>query len=163
MSTDDAKRTRIKAKVAASQARQKRAGPSARPRPAPKDDLPEDYRSLARQYPWLIVGGGVAAGVLVAALLPRGIGRRWGKRAMAAAAVGSEVALAFGARARDAAAEAGRDGIERLEEFGGTVGEGTAEMRERATKAGGAAVRQARDTGLSLARGAVKLAARVRR
>ncbi len=162
MSTDDAKRTRIKAKVAASQARQKRATPPATARRAPKDDLPEDYRSLARQYPWLMIGSGLAAGLLVAALLPRGLGRRWGKRAMAAAAVGSEVALAFGSRARDAAAEAGRDGLERLEDFGGTVGEGTAEMRDRAAKVGGAAARQARDSGLSLARRAVKLAARVR-
>lgn len=163
MSTEDTKRSRIKTKVAAAQARQKRNTAAPARKRAPKDEPREDYLSMARQHPWLIVGGGIAIGAVIAALMPRGVGRRLGKQAMAAAAIGTEAAVAFSKQARDVAAEAGRDGLERLEDLGETVGDGTAELRERATRVGGAAVRQARDTGFNLAREALKLAARVRR
>ncbi len=162
MTTDEPKRARIKAKVDASQARQKRDAPAPTRKRAPRNASAQDEPSLLRQYPWLIVGGGIAVGALIAALMPRGTGRRLGKQAMAAAAIGTEAALAFSKQARDAASEAGREGLERLGDLGETIGDGTADFRDRASKVGGSAVRQARDTGFSLAREAVKLAARVR-
>ena len=42
---------------------------------------PEDYRSLAGEYPWLTVAAGLGAGLLVGAMLPRGLGGKFGKRA----------------------------------------------------------------------------------
>lgn len=153
MSEKEARQERIKARIAESQERLKRETPGA---PAlkqfPDAYPPEDYRSLAAEYPWLTVAAGLGAGMLIGALLPKRAGSKLGKRAITAATLAGELGLALSKSARERAGEAGREGLAR-------IGEGTATVRRKAGNAAGSA----RSTGLTLARHAVKLAARARR
>lgn len=112
---------------------------------------PEDYRTLAGEYPWLSVAAGLGAGLLIGALLPRGTGGKFGKRALAAASLAAEVGLALTNKAGDAVEEAGREGLRR-------VGEAAQPLRNRAARSGASA----RSAGLNLAREALRIARRVR-
>lgn len=153
MSDADAKRNRIKDKIAASQERLRLGKPGAPVlKPLADEYPPEDVRSLAGQYPLLTVAAGAGVGLLVGALLPKKAGSKMGKRAVTLATIGAELALALSKQARERAGEAGRDGMAKL-------GESTGEFRRRAARTAGSA----RSTGLTLAREAVKLAARARR
>ncbi len=159
MTDTDAKRARIKNKIAASEERLRRESETPVRKQFPDRDPPETYRSLAGEYPWAVVLGGLAVGVVAAALLPRAAGRKLGRRALAIATVAGELGLAFSKQARDKAGEVGRDGMARLGDLSDSVGENTADLRQRAGHAAG----RARSRGLELAGRAVKLAARVRR
>lgn len=153
MTDTDAKRARIKDKISASQERLRRDGAAAPARANFPDAYPpEDYRSLAGEYPWLTIAAGLGLGVLAGALLPKGAGGKVGKRALALAVTAGELGLAFSKEARSRAETAGREGIEWIGEEGGKV-------RRRAGRAAGSA----QAAGLALARRAVKLAARARR
>lgn len=113
---------------------------------------PEDYRSLAAEYPWLTVAAGLGAGLLVGAVLPRGLGGKFGKRALTAAALAAEMGLALSRKAGDAAGESGREGLRR-------ASEASAPLRQRAARGGSAA----RSAGIALAREAIRIAARPRK
>lgn len=153
MSEADARRDRIKDKIAASEERLRLGQPGAPVLKKLADEYPpEDVRSLAGQYPWLTVAAGAGLGLLVGALLPKKAGSKLGKRAMTLATIGAELGLALSKQARERAVDASRD-------LGETIGEGAGEFRRRAGRAAGSA----RSTGLTLARQAVKLAARARR
>lgn len=160
MSETDEKRERIRSKVAASQARLTRESedlPALPPRASFPDAYPpEDYRTLAAEYPWLTVAAGVGAGLLIGALLPKRFGGKLGKRALSVATVAGELGLALSRQARDAAREAGQEGLAR-------VSETSAPLRQRAARAAGSARGSARSTGLMIAGEAVKLAARLRK
>jgi ElaB/YqjD/DUF883 family membrane-anchored ribosome-binding protein len=160
VSDADAKRARIKDKITASQDRL-RLGKLGTPvlLPLADDYPPEDVRSLAGQYPWLTVAAGAGMGLLLGALLPKKAGSKLGKRAFTLATIGAELGLALSKQARERAGEAGRDGLAKLGDLGESLGENTGEFRRRAGRAAGSA----RSTGLTLARQAVKLAARARR
>lgn len=155
MSEADTRRDRIRGKVAASQARLQRESdelPAAPERKVLPDAYPpESYRSLAGEYPWLTMAAGLGAGLLLGALVPKAAGGKLGKRAFAAASLAAEFGLALSRRAGTQAEERGREGLRR-------VGEATAPLRQRAARGS----RSARDTGLVLAREALKLAARRR-
>lgn len=160
----ETRRTRIKDKIAASQERLKPGGPSS-PRklePLPDRYPPDRFSQLAGEYPLLAVAGGLAAGVVIAALLPRAFGRKFSRRALAAATVAGELGLTFGKQAFDAASEASREAREklgeRLEDLGETIDGSTADVRQRATRAAGTAASNARSTGLKIARGAIRIA-----
>lgn len=153
MNEREARQERIKERIAESQERLKRETPGVPVRQHFPDAYPpESYRSLAAEYPWLTVAAGLGAGLLVGALLPKKAGTKLGKRALAAATVAGELGLALSKQARERAGDAGREGLARL-------GEGGAAVRRKAGSAAGSA----RATGLTLARHAVKLAARARR
>lgn len=142
MNEREVRQERIKERIAASQERLKRGTPGVPVRQHFPDAYPpESYRSLAAEYPWLSVAAGLGAGMLIGALLPKKAGSKLGKRALAAATVASELGLAFTKQARTRASESG------------------AAVRRKAGTAAGSA----RSTGLTLARHAVKLAARARR
>jgi ElaB/YqjD/DUF883 family membrane-anchored ribosome-binding protein len=149
MSDADARRARIKDRIADSQERMRRG--SVNPPAVPKRETlpdaypPEDYRSLAREYPWLTVAAGAGLGLLAGALLPKRLGGKLGKRALGAATVAAELGLALSRQASDAA------------------GEKTAPLRQRAGRAAGSARSGARSAGASLAREAIRLVARVRK
>ena len=157
------KRAGTKAKVAAAQKRNSQRS-SARNSSADRDP-PETYRSLAAEYPWLAIGAGVLGGAIIASLLPKGTAKKLSKSAMAAAAVGGEIASAFAKQTREAA----HDGLGALEDLGGSVSENASVFAgkagklsgEVAEKAGEAAER-ARSGGLALFQEAIKLAGRVR-
>lgn len=160
MSSAKDKQERIRQRIAASQDRLTRDSevlPALPPRKAPADAYPpEDWRTLAREHPWLVVAAGAGAGLLVGALIPRKTGSKLGSRALGLVAAGAELALALGRNARDAAAENARDGLARLDEE-------TVSLRRRAGAAAGAASRSARSTGVKLAAEAIRIAAQLRR
>lgn len=160
MSDTDAKRERIRSKVAASQARLTRESgdiPAApRRQNLPDAYPPEDYRTLAAEYPWLTVAAGVGAGLLIGALLPKGFGGKVGKRALAAASVAGELGLAYGRKAHAVAIETGQESLAK-------VSESTAPLRKGAVRAAGSAGSGARNLGLLIAGEAIKLALKARK
>lgn len=156
MSKTDPSRARVAKRIAASQDRLKRDSDQlpAKRRIEPLADAwpPEDYRSLAKEYPWLAMAAALGAGALVAALLPRRFVSKTGRRALGAATVAAELGLAFSRQARDAAGEAAHDSLAKLDET-------TAPLRHRAASAG----KNARTSGMRLAGEALKFAARLRK
>lgn len=158
MSEADDKRQRIQAKVAASQERLQRDNAALPAAPArtrfPDAYPPEDYTTLAKEYPWLAMAAGLGAGLLVGALLPKGFGGKLGKRALGAAAVAGELGLALSKQAGEKAAEAGREGVAR-------AGEGASRVRGHVSRMADPARSRARNAGLVLAREAIRLATRV--
>lgn len=156
MSDADARRARIKERIAVSQDRMRRD--SVRPPAVPKRETmpdaypPEDYRSLAREYPWLTIAAGAGLGLLAGALFPKRSGSKLGKRALGVATVAAELGLALSRQAGTRASE----GLARIEE-------GSAPLRQRAGRAAGSARSGARSAGMTLAREAIRLAARVRK
>lgn len=164
MSETEAKRSRIKDKIAASQARLSRdsAPVAAKPNPA-NAGPPESYRSLAGEYPWLSVAGGLAVGLLVGALLPKGTARKVSRRAVGLATIAAELGIAFSKQARTAAGDVAHDGAERLGDLGHRFDDSTAELRTRARRSAGMALGSARSAGQTVVREALKLAARARK
>ena len=156
MSKTDPRRDRVAKRIAASQERLQRDSDKVptKPRRDPLPDAwpPEDYRSLAKEYPWLAMAAGLGIGVLVAALLPRNFAGKAGRRALGAVTVAAELGLAFSKQARDLAGEATHDGLAKLDET-------TAPLRQSATSAG----KTARSRGMRLAGEALKLATRLRK
>ena len=61
---------------------------------------PEDYRSLAAEYPWLVLAAGAGLGLLAGALLPRKAGSKLGGKALGLAAMAGELGLSLAAQAR---------------------------------------------------------------
>jgi hypothetical protein len=151
--SEEAKRSRIQDKIAASQARLRGDQPVPPPRRNLPDGYPpENYRSLAAEYPVLTVVGGLALGALAASLLPKSTGSKVGRRLLSTAALAAELGLALSKHAGRAAQSAGREGLHKLDG-------GTADMRHRA----GRAIGSARSAGLSLAREAAQRAIGKRR
>jgi hypothetical protein len=163
VSDENARRERIKARIAASQERLELAALSAQRRRLPDAAPPDSYRSLALEYPWLALAAALGGGLLVGALLPRGIGRKAGRRALTVAMVGGELALALSKQAGKAAQERSREGLARLSEIGETVGEAGSDLRQRTVQVSATASGKAREAGTRLAREAIRLAGRVRR
>jgi len=154
VSEAEAKRERIKAKVAASQSRLTRDSDEMPIAPhrqnLPDAYPPEDYRSLAAEYPWLTVAAGMGAGLLIGAFLPKGFGAKAGKRVISAAALVGKLGLAYGKQAREAAAELGQDRLAKMEA-------GVAPFRKHAASAADAARDNARSIGWLLAGEAIRL------
>jgi ElaB/YqjD/DUF883 family membrane-anchored ribosome-binding protein len=152
----DARRARIKDRIAASQDRMRRSSVNlpAVPKHETLPDAypPEDYRSLAREYPWLTMAAGAGLGLLAGALMPKRAGAKLGKRALGVATLAAELSLALSRQAGSKAAE----GLSQLDES-------TAPLRQRAGRAAGSARSGARSAGVTLAREAIRLAARVRK
>lgn len=156
MSQDEARRDRIRQRIEKSQERLTRESEHEplfpRRDPLPDRYPPEDYRTLAGEYPWLTVAAGVGLGLLVGALVPKKAGRNLGRRALGAATAAAELGLLLSKQAGNKAADAGRDGLAEL-------GERTAPLRQRAARAGGSA----RSQSVRLAGEAIKLAAKLRK
>ncbi len=160
------KREKIRRKVAESEAGLARQH-------LPHGSPPDGVRSLAMDYPFALIFGGLAIGVIAGAMIPRAAGKRLGKGAAAAAAIASEFALAYGQRALDATGKAAEDGRVRASELGGAVSDGVSTYGGKAADVlggvGKAAVEAALDTagtarhsGRRLARRAIALAANLR-
>lgn len=155
MSKTDLRRERIAKRISASQQRLERDNgkvpAKTRRDPLPDSSPPENYRSLAKEYPWLAMAAGVGVGVLIAALLPRNFAGKAGRRALGAATIAAELGLAYSKHAREVAGEAAHDGLAKLDET-------TAPLRQRANRVG----MNARSQGMRLAGEAMKLASRLR-
>jgi ElaB/YqjD/DUF883 family membrane-anchored ribosome-binding protein len=76
-----------------------------RPEPATPS---EKAISFVKQHPVLTVAGGVAAGLVISALIPRSFSRKLAKRALGLAEAGASAAVALGHDAADAAEDGGR-------------------------------------------------------
>ncbi len=108
-----------------------------------------NLKSLARDHAGLLVAGGLAAGALLAfALTPKSTRRRLTERTIAAATAAGEAGLRLG-----------RQGAEKLEGLGESIGEGAGAARDRAARAAG----EARSGGLELLRTAASLISALRR
>jgi ElaB/YqjD/DUF883 family membrane-anchored ribosome-binding protein len=156
VSDADARRAKINERIAASQERMRRSSASL-PAVPKRESLPdayppEDYSSLLKEYPWLTMAAGAGLGLLAGALLPKRAGSKLGKRALGVASVAAELGLALSRQAGSKASE----GLARIEE-------GSAPLRARAGRAAGSARSGARSAGVTLAREAIRLAARVRK
>lgn len=156
MTEADARRDKINQRIAASQERMRRGSVNLPAVPVretlPDAYPPEDYRSLAAEYPWLTMAAGAGLGLLAGALLPKRAGSKLGKRALGLATVAAELGLALSRQAGSKATE----GLARIEE-------GSGSLRARAGRAAGSARSGARSAGVTLAREAIRLAARVRK
>lgn len=95
MSEVETREERIAARIAASQERMTRESEVRPPRDyyeMPPDAYPpEDYRSLAAEYPWLTVAAGLGIGALAGALLPRSFGSKLGRGALGMAGLVGEM------------------------------------------------------------------------
>ena len=157
----DAKRTQIKKKVAAGQARNRtktentttvfdRAGEAA-------IDAKDKFTAFAKQHPIATVAGGLAIGILIAGMFkaPRRAAIKGGSKAAGLAAIGAELAMAYAAKAYEAAKEAGDDSLDWLEDVGSKAGRRTkslgsnaadyaADARDSVVKSGRSAARAVR-------------------
>ncbi|QCI92812.1 hypothetical protein [Novosphingobium sp. EMRT-2] len=127
-------------------------------------------KTLVDEHPVAMLAGGILLGALVARAWPKRrsaakevVDSRLGKRAVALAALGAEIATAYATRA----AEAGREGVARLEDIGGSVGgkiaEGGEEARKRAVDLTDVAVSSAREAGETALRRLIEIATRLRK
>lgn len=152
---------RIKDKIAASQERLKRDSAAA-PKPAPKKPAASvsDYSAkrapstsqgllaTAAEYPFLTIVGGIAAGAVIASLLPRAFSSKLAKRSVALASVAGELGLVYGKSALEKAGELGHEAQERIGDAVKSLDENTADARSRAGElAGEAGARAAKIAG----------------
>jgi len=154
----DAKRTQIKKKVAAGQARNRsktentttvfdRAGEAA-------IEAKDKFTAFAKEHPIATVAGGLAIGVLIASMFkaPRRAAIKGGSKAAGLAAIGAELALAYAQQAMEAASEAGRAAAPKIEKFGDTARRAGSDAAQRAGDAGEAALSVTREAGKRLSK-----------
>ena len=152
----EAKRKTIKKKVAAAEKRNAarsertfldRAGEGA-------IEAKDKFTAFAKEHPIATVAGGVALGVLVAAMFrgPRRAAMRGGSKAAGLAAIGAELALSYAQQAMEAANEAGRAGAKRLDGFGDTAKSVGRDAAHRAGDAGETALSATREASRRLGR-----------
>jgi len=152
----EAKRKTIRKKVDASQKRNAarsertfldRAGEGA-------IEAKDKFAAFAKEHPVATVAGGVAIGILIAGMFrgPRQAAIKGGTRAAGLAAVGAELAMAYAAKALDAAKEAGSDGADWLGEAGKTLGSKARELSSEAADYAGSARDSAIRSGKSATR-----------
>jgi hypothetical protein len=127
----------------------------------------DSSRKVIEEHPIAALAGGILIGALIARALPRSVARtparKFGKSALSLATVASELAIAYAAKA----AEAGRGGVDRLEDLGGSVGgkvvEGGAEARRVATDIAGIARAGFKEASEVALRHVSEIAAKVRK
>lgn len=132
-------------------------------------DAARKAKDLVHEHPMAAVAGGLVLGALVAGALSRRKRRaapallvdapsKLGKLAT----LGAELAIAYAAKA----AEAGKDGVHKLEDIGGTVGEklseGGTEAKKRASDMADIALAGARAAGEAAMRRANEIASKIR-
>ena len=152
----EAKRKTIKKKVAAAEKRNAersertfldRAGEGA-------IEAKDKFTAFAKEHPVATLAGGLAIGVLIAGMFkgPRQAAIKGGTRAAGLAAIGAELAMAYAAKALDAAKEAGSEGADWLGETGKTLGSKAREFSSEASDYAGTARDNAMRSGRSAAK-----------
>ncbi len=125
----------------------------------PEREPPASLAALAPGHPGLILGGGLALGLLAGVLLPRGAARKLARGAIATVALGGEASLALARQARDGARSAAGEATSQLRVLEVGAGEGARRLRRSAADAAGSAT----SAGLDLARAALRLLGSLRR
>lgn len=148
------KRALIRSKVEASQADLAKVRP-------PVDTVPEaGFTNMALGHPFALVLGGLALGAVAGALLPKSLGRRIGKGAVAAATMAAERGLAYGRQALEKTNETAREGRQKLGTLSETVGDEIVIYGKKA--ANSVDLEPVRESGMKLARKVRKLASQLR-
>ena len=161
MSDGETRRKALRKKVDEAQTDLAKTAP---PEAAP----PEGIRALAMDYPFALLLGGVALGVVAGALIPRSASRRLTRGAIAAATAAGELGLIYGKHALEAtgeaAASASKEGrhllsglSERVEDLSGSVSENATHAGKRAAEVAGDAAEVARDVGMRIAQQVIRL------
>lgn len=134
---------------------------------------PEGLRALALDYPLALVGGGLIAGVLIGALLPKTKAGKLSRNALALAGVAGEFGLTYARKALDSASDAAQSAAstggrmaeavsERTGELLGSASEAAAEYSEKAAETAESAVVTLRNSAEGLARQVIKLTSQLR-
>ncbi len=166
VSDDETKRQAIRDKV--NQAQAELAKPA-----LPKREPPEGVRALAMDYPFALMLGGLAVGVVVGAFIPKGTARRLTRGAIAAATVAGDLGMTYGRNTLDAASDTAatvtREGRQKLDDLSGiladlseTVSENANVASKRARHAAGDAADGAREAGLRIAQTVMRLTSQLR-
>lgn len=155
----DQKRQQIKSKVKKGQARVQAREQTLQERAA---EVRDSAISFAKENPLLVIAGGLALGVAVSMLFrrPREAGekvaKQASKKASGLAILAAEIALPFIQQAIASATDAGRAGLDRVEELGESAGEKARTLgragHDRASETLDAAEGVARSTGRRIAR-----------
>jgi hypothetical protein len=152
----EAKRTQVKKKVAAGQARNQDRGRTTIVDRAGERaiEAKDKFTEFAKEHPIATVAGGVAVGVLIAALFkgPRQAAVRGGSKAAGLAAIGAELALAYAQQAMEVASEAGKAGAKRLDGLGDSARDAGRDAADRASDVGETALAATREAGKRLGR-----------
>ena len=174
--TDD-KAQRIKAKIDASQARNRGDGPARKPaRTNARRSAAGQQNFFDRavdEHPLALLAGSIVLGAIAASVLPRSFGSKLAGRALGLAAVAGELGAVYGNKAWGAAAQGARAGQDRLEDIGETLAEHGSDARRKALELGalagkralelaGEAARTARDGGSGALKALETLSERVR-
>jgi hypothetical protein len=127
----------------------------------PDAEPPEKLSALAGEYIGLTLAGGLVAGLLIGALLPRAVRRKRSAGAGKLAAKAGEVGLALATQALSRAGTAVREGREKAIDMGemvsGSVAEHAAPVIASATRVIGERAEKALDTGATVARKAADM------
>jgi len=146
----------LKQKVEAAQKRQaEREGPSFLDRAGETAiEAKDQLAAFAKKHPVATVAGGLAVGILIAGMFkgPRRAAVQGGTRLAGLAAVGAELAMAYAAKAYEAAKEAGDDGLDWLEELSAAAGERARTIGSDAADYAGSARDTVVESGKSAAR-----------
>ncbi len=126
----------------------------------PRDDAAtKSLTDQIKAHPGIAIASGLALGVLVSALMPRGTARRLAKGAAAAATVGTEAGMVLARHARDKAEAAASDAVVTLHAAEKSAGAGLRRLRRGAAQA----AESSTGKGLDLAHAAIRLLGALRR
>lgn len=143
-------------------------------KPAKADRSPPDgVKALALEYPFALVAGGVAVGVLIGALLPRRQASRLSRPLLAAVGAASEFGLAYAQKALSRAAEAAQDASaasgrlieaagDRADDLADSAADQAADFAAKTAAAVEAAPAVLRDSGRRFAESVVRLTSQLR-
>lgn len=120
---------------------------------------PESYRELGGDYPVALLVGGLAVGLIAGALMPRSVGRRIARGAVAMAAIAGELGSDYGRKVIDGAAEIAKDGRGKL----GELSESAGGYGKATTGAASASARRGRDLAITIVQEAIKIVTNLRR
>ena len=125
----------------------------------PDSDTGKSLTDQIKAHPGIALASGLALGVVVSALLPRGSARRLAKGAAAAATVGSKAGLEIAQQARERAQSAAGDAVVTLHAAEENAGAGLRRLGRGAAHAASTT----RNTGLSLAHTFIRVLGALRR
>ena len=153
----DSKRAEIKARIAASQARNERRSEQSFTDTVGEKavEAKDEFTRFAKEHPVATIAGGLALGVLVAAMFqaPRRAAAEGAAKTAGLAALGSEIALAFLGSVADSAGDTARAGGRKLDDFGDAVGDTARSLRREAGYRAGKSGDSARIAARKLSKG----------
>jgi len=128
----------------------------------PDRSPPEKVTQLIREHPGLAIAAGLGVGLLVAAVLPKGPGRKLIRRSGLVATAATEMALLMGKNFLAKATEATEEGRDHLSEAAERASSVSRSASRKAQKLAGETSAAVRSAGSDLAKKATKSLARLR-